>query len=449
MREIGSASVEQLTSHSLVELRDVIAQARSQRHEVDEDLAQAKSLHQDQSAHLDRRQRSLFRFFYKRRMAELEAALPETASEIERLEAWHEATHIDIKFETNDAAKKAYAALVRAFEALRTSASVWDITSDRDTHRIVERTSASRMLTRHRVTVEFSASDLVRFEGRAMRFQNVNGEDILIYPGMAMMPRPDGAFALIDLRELQIAFQAVQFIEEEAVPSDTKVVGETWAKVNKNGNPDLRFRDNYRIPICLYGRLLLTSPGGIEEEFQFSNIEVAGNFSRAFDAYKAALSADDAPPFEPATEPRLQSIPQSTLWQNLSVGMTPEEVRAVQPDAIRSSAPSALANGATADLIIPNHPIGGEPHTVHLYFADAGLVQVTATREGAADLSAAYRVLAHLRERYGPEHRLAEPESASFLRKLEAEWMVDGVANVGLVWIEDVCLNVNHQARPR
>lgn len=31
MREIGSASVKQLTSHSLVELRDMIAAARSQR----------------------------------------------------------------------------------------------------------------------------------------------------------------------------------------------------------------------------------------------------------------------------------------------------------------------------------------------------------------------------------------------------------------------------------
>ena len=291
MREIGSASVEQLTSNSLIELRDVIAQARSQRHEVDEDLAQAKALQQSELDELDRRRRSLFRFFFRRRIEQLEAALPDTAAEVERLQGWHEATHIDIRFETTDLAKKAYAALVRAFDSLRGSSAIWDITSDRGTHRVIERTSASRMLTRHPVVVDFSASDLVRFEGRAMRFQNVNGEDILLFPGMAMMPRADGAFALIDVRELQIEFNAVQFIEEEAVPSDTKVVGQTWAKVNKNGSPDLRFRDNYQIPVCLYGRLLLTSPGGVEEEYQFSNAEAAGNLSRAFEAYKSALSA--------------------------------------------------------------------------------------------------------------------------------------------------------------
>jgi len=291
MREIGSASVEQLTSDSLIELRDVIAEARNQRHEIDQDLSQARTLHQSQSDELDRRQRSLFRFFYKRRIAELDAVVPESAAEIGRLEAWLESTHIEIKFETSDAAKKAYASMVRAFDSLRSAARIWDITSDRQTHRVIERTAASRTLTRHTAVIEFSTSDLVRFEGRPMRFQNINGEDILIYPGMAIMPRADGAFALIDLRELQIEFHTIQFIEEEAVPNDAKLVGETWAKVNKDGSRDLRFRDNYRIPICLYGRLLFTSPGGVEEEYQFSNAEAAGNFARAFEAYKQALSA--------------------------------------------------------------------------------------------------------------------------------------------------------------
>jgi len=291
MREIGSASVEQLTSHSLIELRDLIAHARTQRHEIEFDLLEARSLHQSESNELGRRQRSFFRFFYKRRIAELEAALPNSTAEIERLEAWLESTRIEIDFETSVAAKKAYAALVRAFETLRGSARVWDITSDRATHRVIERTSASRLLTRHPAAVEFSSSDLVKFEGRPMRFQNVNGEDILLYPGVAMMPRADGAFALIDLRELQSEFHTVQFIEDEAVPADANVVGQTWAKVNKDGSPDRRFRDNYRIPICLYGRLLFTTPGGVEEEYQFSNAEAAGNFARAFDAYKAALSA--------------------------------------------------------------------------------------------------------------------------------------------------------------
>jgi hypothetical protein len=290
MREIGSASVEQLTSESLRELRNMIAEARSQRSEIEGDLKQAEALHKSQSSDLERRKRSLSRYFYKRRIAELEIALPETNAEVERLKQWLDATHVEIKFETNDAAKKAYASLVRAFDVLRTSSRVWDITSDRSTHRVIERTAASRMLTRDLVAVDFSTSDLVRFEGRPMRFQNVNGEDILIYPGVAIMPRADGAFAIIDLREIRLEYNAVRFIEEEGVPSDSQVVDQTWAKANKDGSPDLRFNNNYSIPVCIYGRFAFTSPGGIEEEYQFSNAEAASNFVRAFEAYQGSLS---------------------------------------------------------------------------------------------------------------------------------------------------------------
>ena len=291
MKEIGSASVEQLTSDSLRELRDMIAEARSQRSEIESDLREAEQLRQTQTDDLERRNGSLFRYFYKRKIAELEQVLPETDAEIQRLARWLDATHVEIKFEAHDVAKKAYASLVRAFDVLRASVRTWDITSDRSTHRVVERTAASRMLTRDLIAVEFSSSDLVRFEGRPMRFQNVNGEDVLIYPGLAMMPRADGAFALIDLRDIKLEYNAVRFIEDQDVPGDCQVVDRTWAKTNKDGSPDLRFNNNYEIPVCLYGQLNFTSPAGIEEEYQFSNAEAAGNFARAFDAYQGSLSA--------------------------------------------------------------------------------------------------------------------------------------------------------------
>ncbi|HEX7855243.1 MAG TPA: DUF4236 domain-containing protein [Sphingobium sp.] len=291
MREINSATVENLTSQGLVEVRDLIALARSQRAEIAADLADAQNLHSRDATELDRRGRSLFRIFYKRRIAELEKSVTEAKQEIQRLTEWQQSTHIDVSFECSDTVQKAYGALIRQFEALRGCARIWDITSDRIGNRVVERSYASRTITRTPVTLEFSSSDLVRFEGRAMRFQNVNGEDILIFPGVALMPREDGAFALIDLREIDLAFTATQFVEEQAVPSDSQVVGHTWAKVNKNGSPDLRFRDNYQIPLCVYGRMVFTTPGGVEEEYQFSNATAAGEFARAFDAYRSALAS--------------------------------------------------------------------------------------------------------------------------------------------------------------
>lgn len=292
MREINSASVEQLTSEGLVELRDMIVQARTQRREIESDLAEARAAFDRGSIDLDRRQRSLFRVFYKRRIAELEETIPEAEQEISRLTEWRESTHIDISFETGDAAKKAYASLARTFDALRGCTKIWDITSDRITNRVVERSSASRVLSRTPIVLDYVDSDLVRFAGRAMQFPNINGEDILIYPGVALMPRDDGAFAVIDLREIDLAFNELQFVEEKAVPPDSQVIGRTWAKVNKDGSPDLRFKMNYQIPICLYGRMVFTTAAGVEEEYQFSNANLASNFAAAFASYRQALMVE-------------------------------------------------------------------------------------------------------------------------------------------------------------
>jgi hypothetical protein len=291
MRSINSATVEQLTSHSLVELRDMIAQARSQKDEVEADLVAATVLQRQETEELNRRQRSFFRFFMKKRIAELEQAAPETAAEVQRLTDWQGCTHIDISFETGPAARHAYGALTRAFEKLRCSASIWDVTSDRSTNRVAERTIAGRMLTRTKVGLGYIGSDLIRFDGRAMQFENANGEEIMIYPGMVIMPRSDGAFALIDLREVTLSFSPINFHEDEAVPSDAKVVGQTWAKVNKDGSPDRRFANNYAIPVCLYGGLTFTSLGGVLEEYQFSDAMAAAEFTDAFHTYQTALSA--------------------------------------------------------------------------------------------------------------------------------------------------------------
>ena len=295
MTEIASASVEVLTSSSLLPLRDLIAQARVQRSQVKTDLKEARDEEAKQQGELNRRKGSLFRWFYRRRIAELEVALPVTKAEVERLANWEDTTKVAVTFEAGDAAQRAYASMVRAFDMLKLSVKKWDVTADRSTNQFTERTLASRTVNRHVVTFEFSATDLIQFAGRAMRFENVNGDDILIYPGVAVIPRADGAFALIDIRELQISVDGVRFHETEGVPSDAKVVGQTWAKTNKDGSPDRRFSGNYQIPIALYGQIAFRSQTGVTEEYMVSDTGAALAFVDAVKAYQKALAETDAP----------------------------------------------------------------------------------------------------------------------------------------------------------
>lgn len=289
MQEIASSAVERLTTPGLSDLRAMVTDAARQRQEISSDLIEAKSEHSARRDELAKKSNSLFRFLFKKRIAILEPLVPELLEEIDRLSAWLEATHIDIEFDADDAAQRGYASLIRAYEALCTSVAAWDVTGDRGTNRIAERTAAARVVDRRPIRPHYSESPLVRFGGKAMRFPNANGEDILLYPGLILMQRGDGQFALLDVRDVQVTSEPVTFIEDEAVPADAVVVGQTWAKVNKDGSPDRRFKDNYSIPLCSYGRLSFGSKTGLREEYQFSNADAALAFGTAFDDYQAAL----------------------------------------------------------------------------------------------------------------------------------------------------------------
>lgn len=293
MKEIASASVEVLTSTSLAPMRDLIVRAREQQAQVRIDLKEAHEEDTKPQTELGRRTRSIFRWFYRWRILELETLIPATKDEVARLSNWDDNTKIAVTFSESDAAQRAYSSLVRAFEVLRSCSKKWDVTADRSPNQFVERTVANRTVDRHTVAFEFSSTDLIQFSGRAMRFENVNGDDILIYPGVALMPRPDGIFALIDIRELNIVVERTGFHETDGVPKDAKVIGQTWAKTNKDGSQDRRFRENYQIPVCEYGLFTFKSKTGVAEEYMISNADAGFAFAEALKAYQKALAEAD------------------------------------------------------------------------------------------------------------------------------------------------------------
>ena len=45
----------------------------------------------------------------------------------------------------------------------------------------------------------------------------------------------------------------------------------TWKYVNKSGGPDKRFKDNKKLPVCLYGQVELKASLGLNTVLMFSN----------------------------------------------------------------------------------------------------------------------------------------------------------------------------------
>lgn len=120
-------------------------------------------------------------------------------------------------------------------------------------------------------------------------FQNGNGADIYFYPNFIIVYSSKEKFAIIGLNELRFKFAPARFIETGTVPTDSKIIDRTWAKVKKNGTPDKRFKDNYQIPIVRYGNIALQTSTGLNEEYEFSNYEFAEAFASAFLSHQNTL----------------------------------------------------------------------------------------------------------------------------------------------------------------
>jgi hypothetical protein len=126
------------------------------------------------------------------------------------------------------------------------------------------------------------------------RLSNANGGDLYIYPGFVLLYSSADAFALVDVSEVEFEASITPFIEEETVPADTRIIGQTWKKVNKDGSPDRRFANNYQIPVVEYGSLTIASQSGLNEEYMLSNFGAVAQFVSVWKAFKQVVAGATA-----------------------------------------------------------------------------------------------------------------------------------------------------------
>lgn len=105
-----------------------------------------------------------------------------------------------------------------------------------------------------------------------------NKESLIILPDKVFFVRKRKV-GMIDYTDFRISVSSVRFVEREPIPKDAQVVGQTWQYVNKNGTPDLRFKNNKQISVCLYGQVFLRSSSGLNVELQISNVQNTLDFA--------------------------------------------------------------------------------------------------------------------------------------------------------------------------
>jgi hypothetical protein len=292
--EIHSASTELLTSESLEQLRRLLTDAYNERDELTKEISVATG---EANLATTRYQKWEHGFLMKRLFKQSFATRKETAetaaAKLEELQEQLRLTTIATEITGDREQAEPYYRMRDTFSALSECQRVWNVLAEKAVDRVAERSSSDTAVTRTPVPFSLSSCDLIQWEQKVPHLANRTGGDMFVYPGFILYRASKQAFALIDSRDVMLRYVSTQFTENETVPSDSQIIGQTWAKSNKDGSPDRRFRDNCQIPVAHYGTLMFSTNDGLDVRYICSNARSTEAFVKAWTAFQ--MSFDGGP----------------------------------------------------------------------------------------------------------------------------------------------------------
>ncbi len=247
VEQIHSASTELLTSTSLKQVKSMIQNASQQYQSISTELIRSRTMKVEAEIRFDKWNngfllKHLLKNNFEKRKDFFETETAKVAELEEQLKLSSIATIIDIEREQAEL----YYRLRDEFAGLCECTAIWDIKTRQPTDMFHERTSAHSRLSRESVQFALGASDLIQWDQKVPNLKNAKGGDFFLYPGFILYRTAREAFSLIEYQDVNGLATTVSFIEEERMPSDSVVIGQTWAKCNKDGSRDKRFAENHQ-----------------------------------------------------------------------------------------------------------------------------------------------------------------------------------------------------------
>ncbi len=100
----------------------------------------------------------------------------------------------------------------------------------------------------------------------------------------------------IHYQDLVLSSNYAEFMEAGAPPADARIMRYTWHYINKNGTPDLRYRNNYQVPVTEATYLNLIGNRWLKLSLQASNRKNAEYFLDCLRSFKPSPPVQQAPP---------------------------------------------------------------------------------------------------------------------------------------------------------
>ena len=196
-------------------------------------------------------------------------------------------TNAILMFDLDAPSEDAFAKLHEAIETLAQCAGLWSISTQGDVHDPRYHAGAGSLISRSRMSIRFQPPAFIKCNVSVpeLKFATTT---LYLFPDQLLVC-DSAQVAAINYNDVAFGSRIRRFIEDEELPRDCKVVDYTWRFVNKNGEPDRRFNDNIRLPICEYEETELTSESGFHEIIQSSTHGIADLLRDSFRTFGQAI----------------------------------------------------------------------------------------------------------------------------------------------------------------
>lgn len=176
---------------------------------------------------------------------------------------------IDLEYTIDDDQREIIAQRLEAVIKVTDCGRVWRITQTSQV--INEKYSGGASYSVNRVLCRASKYPPYPFKANVPVATFEAGNETFIFLPDKLLIMQETQFFALDYSDISMFFHTTYFNESGEVPKDTKIVEYTWKYINKSGGPDKRFKENWQIPVCLYGELELKSTSGLNTTIMFSN----------------------------------------------------------------------------------------------------------------------------------------------------------------------------------
>ncbi|MBO7496501.1 MAG: AAA family ATPase [Salinivirgaceae bacterium] len=207
---------------------------------------------------------------------ELEQMLQQHRNELLTIQEKAESLRYDVIAELSDEEKELYSDFCESFKTLRNSNKIWIITEEEKNNDY--KSFAQTTVKRKKTTFYHGYFNELQLSYEIPVLSVSNGKTCYFYPRFVIVASSSD-FAVLNNSDVSLLYSIHRFQEDGPVPSDAKIVGQTYKYVNKNGEPDKRYSYNPSYPIALYGGISVEPFG---TTFMVSNNAACNKFYEAY-----------------------------------------------------------------------------------------------------------------------------------------------------------------------